>query len=285
MKYSHFEILALVLGSVAIVGSALIPSTAQLIPAEVVAQLLLILVLAGALHWGRNGGFVTALIAIAIYVGMRYPALNAEGLSADVVTMIVSRALGYTAIGLIGGELAGRLKYLLTRVERDVLIDPVTRVYSGPYAGRTIATALGRQQRYGTPCSVLTLTIAPAQWSSLRSSLMKSLMRRVASNLRNDVRLVDDVAYHDNGGFIVILPDTDHVGAMVVAERLRAGVASLIDCDTADVSMRVLTCGNDDEALKTLADALTPAPRSPDEPAPAHRVDGRRATDRPSENV
>ncbi|MBN2840147.1 MAG: hypothetical protein JXP37_04220, partial [Coriobacteriia bacterium] len=208
MKYSRFEILAFVLGAVAITGSLFVPSTTQIIPAEVVAQLLLILILAGALHWGRNGGFVTALIAIAIYVGMRYPLLKAEGLSPDVVTMIVSRAVAYTVIGLIGGELAGRVKYLLARMERDAMIDPVTRVYSARYAGQAVARALGKHRRYETTCSVLTLTISPAVWSDLKLRRMDSLMRRVASHLRNDVRMVDDVAYHDNGSFIIILPET-----------------------------------------------------------------------------
>ncbi|MEA5074876.1 MAG: hypothetical protein VB139_00825, partial [Coriobacteriia bacterium] len=75
MKYSRFEMLAFALGTAAIVGSAFVPATAQVIPAEFAAQLLMIIILAGALHWGRNGGFITALIAIAIYVGMRYDVL------------------------------------------------------------------------------------------------------------------------------------------------------------------------------------------------------------------
>lgn len=104
MKYSRFEMLAFVLGTAAIVGSAFVPATAQVIPAEFAAQLLMIIILAGALHWGRNGGFITALIAIAIYVGMRYEVLVTEGLSVDVITMIVSRAIAYTVIGLAGAE-------------------------------------------------------------------------------------------------------------------------------------------------------------------------------------
>lgn len=285
MKYSRFEILALVLGTAAIVGSVFVPSTTQVIPTEVVAQLLFILILVGAVHWGRNGGFVTALIAIAIYVGMRYPQLSAEGLSADVVTMIVSRALAYTIIGLVGGELAGRLKYLLTRVDRTVMIDPVTRVYSARYAGQAITSALGKHRRYGTVCSVLSLTISPAAWSDLKASRMDALMRRVASYLRNDVRLVDDVAYHDNGAFILVLPETGAEGAGVVARRLRAGVVDVAGCGPDEVAAKVLTCGADDASLAMLADVLAPGHMDPDGSATEQRTAERRATDGTPENA
>ncbi|MDY0340000.1 MAG: hypothetical protein RBS17_02140 [Coriobacteriia bacterium] len=278
MKYSRFEMLALVLGAVAIVASTFVPSTAQIMPTEVVAQLLLIVVLAGALHWGRNGGFVTALIAIAIYVGMRYSTLSTEGLSPEVITMIVSRALGYTVVGVIGGELAGRLKYLLIRVERETMIDPVTRVYSAHYAGRAITIALGKYQRYETPCSVVTITIPPTQWASLKRARMNSLMRHAASHLRNDVRLVDDVAYRGNGSFIVILSEAAYEGALVAAERLRTGVAGLMDCKTTDITTHVLTCGRDDAQLETLVSVLAPTLSAEDESAPTSDPTRRRTT-------
>ncbi|MHB8049609.1 MAG: GGDEF domain-containing protein [Coriobacteriia bacterium] len=285
MKYARFEILALVLGTVAIVGSLFLPPTRQTIPTEAVAQFLLILVLASALHWGRNGGFVAALVAIAIYVGIRYPVLTAEGLSPDVVTMIISRALAYTIIGLVGGELAGRVKYLLARSEHDAMIDPVTRVYSARYAGQAIASALGKHCRYGTSCSILNLTISPAVWSDLKSSRMNSLMRRVASHLRNDVRLVDDVAYHENGGFVLILPETGAESAGIVAKRLRAGVVDVAGCGTDEVTARVLTCGADDAELEALADVLAPVTRERDDSVTEQKAARRRSTDRAPENA
>lgn len=286
MKYSRFGVMAFVLGSMAIIGSLFVSSTSQLIPAEATAQLLLILVLAGALLWGRNGGFVTALIATAIYVGMRYPVLAAEGLSADAVTMIVARVLGYAVIGVIGGELAGRMKYILTRREHDVMVDHATHVYSALYAGRAIAAAIGKHHRYGTTCSVVTLTLSPAIWSGLSSPRMNALMRRVASYLRNDVRMVDDVAYRDNGGFILILPETEGAGAEVAAKRLCTGIASLLGCDVTELNTRVMSCGTDDAALADLARTLAPEPLAGDDVAPATpQVSGRRASDRSGETV
>ncbi len=279
MKYPRFEILAFILGTAAIAGSLLVPSTTQVMPAEVVGQLLLVLVLAGALHWGREGGFVTALIAVVIYVGMRYPLMRTEGLSSDIVTMIASRAIAYTVVGLAGGELAGRVKYLFARIEREAMIDPVTRVYSARYAGETIACALGKHRRYETPCSVLHLKVSPAVWSDLKTSRMSALMRRVASHLRNNVRMVDDVAYNGNAGFIIILPETGSDGADVVARRVHLGIVDTIGCSADEVTFEKLVCGTDDARLEELAGVLAPDHEETSDPDLSRRNQLRRASD------
>ncbi len=86
MKYRLFEGIVLVVGGAAILGSVLLSFGAPLITEEVIAQLLLFGVLVGAVHWGRNGGFIAATIASLIYIVMRIPlVVAAEGLTADVV--------------------------------------------------------------------------------------------------------------------------------------------------------------------------------------------------------
>lgn len=284
MKYSRFEVLAFLLGSAAIVASAFVPTTASTIPTEVVAQLLLILVLAGALHWGRSGGFVSALVATAIYVGMRFTTLEVEGLSADMVTMIVSRVLAYTLVGLVGGEISGRIKYLLARAERSSLVDAETGVYNGAYASRAITSALGQWARYETPYSVIDLALAPAVWSALKPKRSRTLMRQVASEVRNDVRLVDDVAYRGNGRFLILLPSTPAEGAAAAADRLHKGVVHTLGSASEMVTVHILSCGRDDEALAAIAEALAPAAGDPAStaPMPDMHVTRRRSTDTPA---
>jgi len=281
VNYSRFEVLAFALGSAGIVASAFVPATASTIPTEVVAQLLLILVLAGALHWGRSGGFVAALVAIAIYVGMRFTTLEAEGLSADMVTMIVSRVLAYTLIGLVGGEISGRTKYLLAKAERSSLIDPETGVYNAAYASRAITSALGQWARYETPYSVIDLSLAPAVWSALKPRACRTLMRQVTSEIRNDVRLVDDVAYRGNGRFLVLLPSTTAEGAAAAADRLHKSVVRAIGGASEMVTVSVFSCGRDDTMLGAIAEALAPPEGDPASTAPPRDtgITGRRSAD------
>ena len=160
MKYSWFEVLVLVLGSIAIVAGMFVGAPAQHQPAEVVAQLLIIVVLAGALHWGRNGGFAAALLASAVYVFMRLPQLTTDALVTDALILIGIRVLTYGVVGIAGGEVALRIKYVMARLENHALVDHTTGAYSACHAAKSITTALAAWDRYGTPFSVVTIVIA-----------------------------------------------------------------------------------------------------------------------------
>ncbi|MBN1192105.1 MAG: hypothetical protein JXA36_00210 [Coriobacteriia bacterium] len=262
MKYSRFEVLALVLGAIAIVASIFMAPAVSPQAAEVAGQLLLIIVLAGALHWGRTGGFFAALMAIAIYVLMRIPLLQSQGLSTELITMLGSRTLTYAVIGIVGGEVASRIKYLFARLENDTLIDPVTRVYSARYAADAIISGVGQWERYQTDYSVVRLVIASRAFAALKESSALHLMRQVASHLRGDIRLVDDLAAEATGIFLALLPRTDAAGASVVADRLTAEIADLLSATPDVVSTTVLSAATDMQSLRRLAHSLGPTTSS-----------------------
>jgi GGDEF domain-containing protein len=277
VKYSHFEALALVLGTGAIVASIFISPSTAIQPAEVTAQLLLVVVLAGALHWGRNGGFLTALLAIAVYVAMRIPLLQSQGLSSDVLTLLVTRAVTYALIGIVGGELSARIKYIFARLENDTLIDSGTGVYSARYAAGAIASGVGQWERYQTEYSIVTITVAQCVYAALKAKRVRQVMRQIAGYLRNDIRMVDDLAAGTVGTFYVLLPRTDGIGANVVAERLAAGVRSLLEARDDAVTATVLSAAADAAELKRLADTLNPG--GADVPPPVEPQPRRRSTD------
>jgi GGDEF domain-containing protein len=283
VKYSHFEALALVLGTGAIIASVFVSPGNEPQAAEVTAQLLLIVVLAGALHWGRNGGFLTTLLAMAVYVAMRVPLLQSQGLSAEVVTLLVTRALTYAIVGVVGGELSARIKYVFARLENESLIDPQTGVYSTRYAADAIRSGVGQWERYTTEFSVVTITISECVFAALKAKRARQLMRQAADYIRNDIRMVDDLAAGTMGTFYVLLPRTDAVGATVVAERLSLAVRDVLSARDDAVSASVLSAAIDTQQLKNLADALNPAASEvtpPDAPA-----DRRRAGDAAQEPV
>ena len=256
MKYSRFEILAFLLGTVAIVASVLLAPTAAPQAAEVAAQLLLIVVLAGALHWGRNGGFLAALVAIAVYVLMRYPLLVTEGLSNDLLTMLGARAATYAVVGVVGGEIASRIKYVFARLEDDAMVDQFSGVFSPRYAAGAIISGVGQWERYQTDYSVVRIEVDSAILSALKTTARRQLARQVAGYVRNDIRMVDDVAAESPATFLVMLPRTDATGAGVVMERLSAGVRDLLSTNGGSVAATVLTASSDAQALKNLADTL-----------------------------
>lgn len=278
MKYTHFETLSLVLGSLAIVGSVFIAPSASSHATEVAAQLLIIVVFGSALHWGRNGGFLAALLALMLYVAMLFPLLRLQGLSSEVLTMLVSRSITYALVGIVGGEVASRIKYVFARLENDSLIDPVTGVYSPRYASESILSGLGQWERYHSEFSVIELSAPAEPYSRLKPSQHRQLMKQVASHLRSDIRMVDDLAFRSPATFIVLLPGTPEAGARVVAERLAPAFSSILGLNAEGFDVAVLSASTDSAGLHQLATSLVP-----EEPEHVHEPstikERRRATD------
>ena len=258
MKYSRFETLLLVLGSAVIVGSLFTPGVV-LLPREVVAQLLIVLVLFAAVHWGRNGGFAAAMAATLVYVIMRIPLLNEQGLTSPVVGMIVTRTLTYGAVGIIGGEICGRIKYFFARIQSSPLLDDNTLVYNGVYCGQAIKSGIGEFRRYKTPFAIALVTLSPTLLTDLRPTRQRSLLRSTATHIRNDVRLVDDVGHIGDGEFMLLLPHTPREGAEIAADRVRRNVRDLIGAKDESVTSRVLALPEDAEELCELGRELDPA--------------------------
>lgn len=259
MKYSHFETLAFVLGALAIVASVFISPGVTPQAAEVAAQLLLIVVLAGALHWGRNGGFLAALLAIGLYVVMRFPLLQSQGLSAELTTMLGTRAITYAVVGVIGGEFAARIKYVFAKLESDSLIDRITGVYSPRYAAESILSGVGQWERYQTEFSVVKMVLDQSVYASFKQPRYRQVMKQVAGHMRNDIRMVDDLAFAAPGTFLVLLPRTPLGGAGVVAERLSKGVSSLLDTKPETLTVTMLSASGSAAELRGLAESLHPS--------------------------
>jgi hypothetical protein len=260
LKYSVFETIVLVFGALAIVSSLFLgPATAPQ-TAEVVAQLMIIVVLAGALHFGRNGGFIAAVAATAVYVALRLPLLNAEGFAGDALTLIGIRVITYALVGVVGGEFAGRFKYILARLEHQTLSDRTTGAYSACYAGQSIDTGLAAWKRYETPYSLVAIKITPTLYEGLRAARYRTVMRQVAGALRNDIRMVDDLAFRPKGTFMALLPNTEAEGAAVVAARLTRVASDVLGANESAISAEVLSCSRDAERLAGLARELNPNP-------------------------
>lgn len=260
MKYSRFERLALAVGALAILGTVLASWNAQPVLEEIIAQALLFVVLVGAVHWGRSGGFLAAIFAIIVYLALRAPLLFGEGLTPDLLDLVLVRTVAYGVVGILGGEVCGRIKYLLARLEGGANLDEETRVYNQAYLGRILEANLGLHARYKTPFSIVLIALAPALTSELKPSRRRSLLRAAANHIRNDVRLVDDVARLDDGTFVMVLPQTPKSGGAVAAGRVREGLRELLGARDESVTARVLAVPEDHSELSSLRDSLVDPP-------------------------
>lgn len=260
MKYSRFETLMISLGAVVILGSLLLgPSVNQ--PGfwqEAVGQVLIIVVLGAAVHWGREGGSVAAFAATLAYVITRIPLLSEQGLTKNIFAMIATRVLIYTIVGILGGEIFGRVKYIIAQLEGSSMLDDLTQVYNRRYCGQTLKNGLGQFQRYQVPFSVAVISLAPGLVADLRPSRQRTLLRSTATHIRNDIRLVDDVGYLGDGRFLVILPQTSGSGAEVASDRIRRTVRDLFGAKDESVTATPLALPGDAAAICDLARSLDP---------------------------
>jgi GGDEF domain-containing protein len=260
VKYARFEALMISLGALVIFGSLLMgPPLNQLgFWQEGLGQVLIIVVLAAAVHWGRDGGSVTAFAATLVYVLTRIPLLSQQGLTKNILAMIVTRVLIYAIVGILGGEIFGRVKYIVAQLEGSSTLDDFTQVYNRRYCGQALKNGLGQFQRYQVPFSIAVISLAPGLFTDLRPSRQRTFLRNVANHVRNDIRLVDDVGYLGDGRFIVILPQTPGSGAAVASDRIRSGVRDLVGAKDESVTATPLAVPEDAAAMCDLARSLDP---------------------------
>ena len=259
MEYARFERLV-VGGTALLVLLALAAAVARggVDPAEIVAQLLLVAVLAVAVHWGRKAGTISAGVACLLYLAVKLPSLSADP-SPESFWLILSHFAAYCLVGILGGEVFGRLKYQLTGSKDRDLIDDWSRVYNQRYAAGALAQAIARSRRYQEPFSMVVLRLEPVLTSTQRPEKLRGLVRSIASFLRDDVRMVDDVARLDDGRFVVLLPHTPGNAANMVAGRLTEGVCRTLGVKRDCVSTTHLSSDEDGATLEEFAAGIAAA--------------------------
>lgn len=253
MRYTHFERLVLTVGAAAVLGSlaASIPAGGKPELVEIVAQLGLFAVLFAAVRLGRRGGLIAAVLAAGAYVLLRVPTLPGD-LTVEVALVIASRMAAFGLLGVVGGEIATRLRYSLSRLEDGSAIDEWSHVFNERYIAQALQRALGRSTRYGEPFSVVLLGLSPSLFAGLTAARQRSLVRSLAERVRSDLRMVDEVGRLEDGRFVVLLPHTPKAGGNVVAERICALARDTLGARDESVTCVCMGAPEDQEPLSRL---------------------------------
>lgn len=258
MDYTRFERLILSATAVLILGTlAATVASGALGLAELVGQLAVLVVMSVAVHWGRRGGTISAIVASVMYLGLQLPLLSTAP-SVKPAVLLVTRLAGYLLIGIVGGELFARMKYVMAASDESGMVDQWSGVYNQRYMGRALNQAISRHQRYAEPFSIVLLEFDAALTADLRSDKVRGMARTAASFMRDDVRLVDDVSRLDDGRYLILLPHTPTVAAPIVGERLSNGLCGALRAKPATIRTACLGAPEDLAALQELASELSP---------------------------
>jgi diguanylate cyclase (GGDEF)-like protein len=142
--------------------------------------------------------------------------------------------------------LAGYYYYLINQASAALhemaSTDPLTRLKNRRAIGEIMRREVSRMRRASTQLSFILCDLD--HFKSINDTkghdVGDLVLRRVSSTLTEGIRDVDFVARWGGEEFLVVLPDTDTQGAMIVAERLRQHIDALVmeaGAETFKVSM------------------------------------------------
>jgi GGDEF domain-containing protein len=231
---------------------------------EVAATLLFVPIFLAFVFRGVLGGLVAAVAAIAVYAALRYPAIDAVGIS-EFTGLIVSRAAAYLIFGAIGGWSTQVLEGSLMKLELYDEVDDETGLYNARHLLHQADLEVARARRYQTLFSVVLLDLPSAPFAALKARDRRSVLRDLGRLLGEGVRNVDHVVHAHDGDqhrFAVVLPETAHEGAEVFRgrfdERIRGYLADRgVAFDGVQVPARALTFPGDDDAIEAVRAEFT----------------------------
>lgn len=119
--------------------------------------------------------------------------------------------------------------------------DPLTKVFNRGYFNDSFPGVIRRAQRYGhnvalIMCDIDHFKLINDHYGHLAGDQV--LMQLVSNFDRCLRRGVDWVARYGGEEFVIVLPETDGVGAWVVAERIRQQVAEMVvECDSQPIRL------------------------------------------------
>jgi len=122
--------------------------------------------------------------------------------------------------------------------------DALTDLYNRRFLDKTLAQELSRARRYGHQLSVLMFDVDHFKKFNDTHGHDQGdrVLISIGQSMKNAVRKVDFPCRYGGEEFLIILPDTDSEGAMVLAERLRIKIEStLVDGLQVTISIGVAT--------------------------------------------
>jgi diguanylate cyclase (GGDEF)-like protein len=186
-------------------------------------------------HIGDDSGF--DVLKAALQRNVTTPIImftSGAGTDVDLVTVRAGAADYLLKTELSASLLSRTIRYaiersrLLNEMRALARHDHLTGLLTRREMDRVLDEELLRSQRYGHPVALILLDVDHfKQVNDTHGHVAgDAALRRVASIVTQCVRDTDRAARYGGDELAVLLPETDHVGATVLAERIRSRVAS-----------------------------------------------------------
>ncbi len=264
LDYAKARRLLVLTGLLVLAVVALVMYARRVDGIEVAATLLFVPIFLAFVFRGVVGGIVGALAAIGVYSALRYPAIDAVGVS-EFTGLIVSRAAAYLIFGAVGGWSTQVLEGSLTKLELYDEVDDETGLFNARHLLNQADLEKARADRYQTLFSIVLLDLPTSAFASLKARERRAVLRDLGRAMGEGVRNVDHVVHVRDGEqhrLAVVLPETAHEGAEVFRGRFDERVRRYLSSRSVAVGVdhlpaRALTFPGDDAAVETLLAEFT----------------------------
>ena len=189
------------------------------------AMLFALVSVAAALASGPRAGLVAAALATAAFAGvllidpnlLRYGAEDALRLS---IGLIATWLLAFIATAY-----AGHQRGAMQRVIELSRTDPLTSLFNRSQLFLTLEQEVSRTRRSDRGFCVLMIDLDGLKAINDSSGHLRGdeVLRALGAIIHGSIRTVDSAYRYGGDEFVVLLPETDIVGAFVVAEKIRLG--------------------------------------------------------------
>ncbi len=244
MKYSRFELLAVAVVLCAVVGTIFATVSDSNRVADIVGQLMIVVVLIGGLHYGRKGALISFLIATGFYAIFAF-GFRSESIDMATAAEVFGIRVGIFAIvAFVAGELNVRLKYLFIKLEHHDYVDSITSLYNSKYLSKLIEKYISEFDRYGSKFSLTSFTVNPELLEPLKKKARVKMVKDLGNSvIRGNIRGADEAARLEGTTFTVLFPNTNFDGATCASIRVKGKITGYLERHGLDT--------DDDETIQT----------------------------------
>ena len=189
------------------------------------AMLFALVSVAAALAYGPRAGLTAATLATAAFavVLLVDPQLNtyvAEDALRLSIGLVATWLLAFIAVAY-----AGHQRRAMARAIEQARTDPLTSLFNRAQLFVTLEQEVSRTRRSDRGFCVLMIDLDGLKAINDSGGHMRGdeVLRALGSVIRSSIRTADSAYRYGGDEFVVLLPETDIVGAFVVAEKIRGG--------------------------------------------------------------
>jgi len=229
LRYTRFEILALVVVICAVLGTIFVTVSSTNRVADIAGQALIVLALLGGLHYGRKGAVISFLLATGLYAVFAF-SFKGDIDTATAWQVFALRTAVFALVAFVGGELNVRLKYIFMKLEHQDYVDNLTSLYNGKYLSKLIDKHISEFDRYGAKFSLSSFIISDHLVTAMKKRAQQKMVKELGNSIiRGNIRGADEAARLEGMKFTVLFPNTDHDGAVCASTRIKGKIVGYLD--------------------------------------------------------